>query len=247
MKTAAIWTACVLSSVAAFPLASEQEADVHAWKAPGSTDRRSPCPMVNTLANHGYLPRNGVNVSMADLIVGLGDGVHLAEAATRLVGAKALTASTTGNSSTFNLDDINKHGIIEHDGSLSRADIFTGDNYHFKPAIWAHTSSYFNESTIPISTAATARKARLAAAQAVNPEWNFTATDAQNSMIETALYLSVMANGTTGAAITGVKKWVNVLFREERLPIKEGWTRPESEITVAGLLQLVGLIAAASA
>jgi hypothetical protein len=26
------------------------------------TDKRSPCPMINSLANHGYLPRNGQNV-----------------------------------------------------------------------------------------------------------------------------------------------------------------------------------------
>ena len=68
--------------------------------------------MVNTLANHGYLPRNGLNVSMSDLVVGLQSGVNLAEAATRLVGAKALTASTTGNPDTFNLDDLNRHGCM---------------------------------------------------------------------------------------------------------------------------------------
>lgn len=71
---------------------------------------RSPCPMVNTLANHGYLPRDGLNITMAILVAGLLDGVNLAEPATRLVGAKALEASTTGNPETFNLDDLNRHG-----------------------------------------------------------------------------------------------------------------------------------------
>lgn len=66
--------------------------------------------MLNTLANHGYLPRNGLNISMEVLVDGLKNGVNLAEAATRLVGAQALTASTTGDPNTFNLDDVNKHG-----------------------------------------------------------------------------------------------------------------------------------------
>ena len=66
--------------------------------------------MVNALANHGYLARDGLDISMDDLIVALNASVNLASDATQLVGAKALTASTTGNSSTFNLDDINKHG-----------------------------------------------------------------------------------------------------------------------------------------
>ena len=66
--------------------------------------------MVNTLANHGFLPRNGLNVSMEDLIVAFNASVNLASNATELVGAKALTASTTGDASTFNLDDLDIHG-----------------------------------------------------------------------------------------------------------------------------------------
>lgn len=66
--------------------------------------------MVNALANHGYLPRDGVNVSMADLITGFNASVNLESAATQLVGAKALLTSTTGNASTFNLDDLDTHG-----------------------------------------------------------------------------------------------------------------------------------------
>lgn len=27
----------------------------HAWQPPKDSDSRSPCPMLNTLANHGYL------------------------------------------------------------------------------------------------------------------------------------------------------------------------------------------------
>ena len=32
----------------------------HAWVAPGAGDQRGPCPGLNALANHGYLPHNGV-------------------------------------------------------------------------------------------------------------------------------------------------------------------------------------------
>ena len=31
----------------------------HAWQAPGPNDLRGPCPGLNALANHGYLPRSG--------------------------------------------------------------------------------------------------------------------------------------------------------------------------------------------
>jgi hypothetical protein len=32
----------------------------HAWKAPGKYDQRGPCPGLNAMANHGYLPHNGI-------------------------------------------------------------------------------------------------------------------------------------------------------------------------------------------
>ena len=32
----------------------------HAWVAPKAGDQRGPCPGLNALANHGYLPHNGV-------------------------------------------------------------------------------------------------------------------------------------------------------------------------------------------
>ena len=33
----------------------------HAYRAPGSTDIRGPCPALNALANNGYLNRNGTS------------------------------------------------------------------------------------------------------------------------------------------------------------------------------------------
>ncbi|KZL74572.1 chloroperoxidase-like protein [Colletotrichum tofieldiae] len=213
------------------------------WSAPSVADRRSPCPMVNTLANHGYLPRSGLNVSLADLIAGFTAAVNLDPAATTLVGQKALLTSTTGNNATFNLDDLNTHGIIEHDGSLSRNDIHFGDNHSFNRTIWESVASYFTDSTISIPTAAKARVARLQAAATTNPEFNLTADGAQFSFIETALYLSVFGNLNDGNART---EWVRVLFEEERLPFEEGFSRSASAITATGILGLVSKVAAAS-
>ncbi|TIC99434.1 putative sterigmatocystin biosynthesis peroxidase stcC [Colletotrichum higginsianum] len=214
------------------------------WSAPTAADRRSPCPMVNSLANHGYLPRTGLNISLADLIVGFTAAVNLDPAATTLVGQKALLTSTTGNNATFNLDDLNTHGVIEHDGSLSRNDIYFGDNHSFNRTIWESVASHFTEPTISIPTAAKARKARLQAAASVNPEFTLTADGAQFSFIETALYLSVFGNLDSGDANT---EWVKVLFGEERLPFAEGFSRSTSPITAAGILGLVGKVAVASA
>ena len=63
--------------------------------------------MVNAMANHGYLPRDGLDISLDDLIVAFTDAINLHTAATTKVGKKALA---TGNNVTFNLEDLNKHG-----------------------------------------------------------------------------------------------------------------------------------------
>ncbi|KAM0269064.1 hypothetical protein ACHAQH_009829, partial [Verticillium albo-atrum] len=165
--------------------------------------------MVNSLANHAYLPRDGLNISLADLIIAFTDAVNLEPSATALVGTRALTASTTGNNGTFNLDDIDAHGVIEHDGSLSRNDIYFGDNHSFNRTIWDSVASHFTNRTISIQTAAAARKARLQAAAAANPEFNLNADGVQFSFIETALYLSIFGNVNDGNAVT---KWVRVMF-----------------------------------
>ncbi|PMD53342.1 Cloroperoxidase [Hyaloscypha bicolor E] len=228
----------IISTVSALP--SE---NLHIWQPPNPTDRRSPCPMLNTLANHGFLPRNGVNVSLDDLITGLSESINLAAAATETPGEIALTTSTTGNASTFNLDDLDKHHILEHDASLSRNDFYFGDDHTFNRTIWGQTLTHFPNRTISFANAAAARSARIAAAAAVNPQFNMTATEHTNSYFESALYMGVFGNLTTGNAVT---KFVEILFTQERLPYIEGWRKSAQEITFDNLLYLVGQLTAAT-
>lgn len=44
-----------IAILAILNLAAVGEAAVKPWKAAGPDDSRGPCPMLNTLANHGYL------------------------------------------------------------------------------------------------------------------------------------------------------------------------------------------------
>ena len=66
--------------------------------------------MINALANHGYLPRDGRDVSLSRLVTGCKRAINLAPDAALVVGLKALQASTTGRPLTFHLDDLSKHG-----------------------------------------------------------------------------------------------------------------------------------------
>lgn len=227
----------------------------HSWQPPTPTDRRSPCPMLNALANHGYLPRDGKDVSLADLVTGFKESINLAPEATFLVTVKALQASSTGNFLTLHLDDLNKHNsmspllpfpynakddqhppVIEHDGSLSRADFHSGDNHTFQPALFASFLAHLgNHPTISIPAAASARLARLAEARAANPEFSMSPENARFSFIETASYLQVFGKGLDGDARAD---WLRVFFEQERLPFDEGFVRADKAMTVAGLFEV---------
>lgn len=70
---------------------------------------RSPCPMLNALANHGFLPHNGQNISMDDLVKAFSDSVNLEPSVTKFVSKKGFTKTSTGRPDTLNLDDLDQH------------------------------------------------------------------------------------------------------------------------------------------
>ncbi|KAF8075740.1 Chloroperoxidase [Lyophyllum atratum] len=99
----------------------------HEWCPPQKGDSRSPCPALNTLANHGYLPRDGKNLSVFDLISGLRAGYNLSLplAAFLSFGGFVLLRRFRN----LDLYDIGRHGCIEHDASLVHRDASQGQEF----------------------------------------------------------------------------------------------------------------------
>lgn len=163
--------------------------------------------MLNTLANHGFLRRSGLNISADEVYKAFDDSVHwVHDIVFDGLVSSALSTSTTGYASTFNLEDAVQHDVLEHDGSLSRNDVFSGDSLHFDPAIWGQVAAFFTEDTISIATAAKARAARVTAAQAANPQFNVPLNITANTYFETALYLVTFGQKVVGNAPTSYIK-----------------------------------------
>lgn len=119
--------------------------------------------------------------------------------------------------------------VLEHDASLSRADIAVGDNSGFNATIWDSVAAHFTEPTISIETMELARQDRIAAARATNPTLDFSDMVDTVSKGETALTLMVFSGGgVDGGANT---QQVNTLFREERIPFDQGYVAPAIRIT----------------
>ena len=72
----------------------------------------------------------------------------------------------------------------------------------------------------------------------------FTPREDTFSQFETALFLAVFQNGN--GQVHAKTKFVDVMFREERLPYKEGFKRQKDVITNDDILNLGAAIAAAA-
>ncbi|KAG5352826.1 hypothetical protein C0989_000277 [Termitomyces sp. Mn162] len=97
------------------------------WCPPRADDSRSPCPALNTMANHGYIARDGKNLSPWDLACGL-------KACYNLSTPLALFLSIGGflllrRIRNVDLHEIGRHGRIEHDASLVHRDTPKGQKY----------------------------------------------------------------------------------------------------------------------
>ncbi|KAJ7217427.1 Chloroperoxidase [Mycena rebaudengoi] len=126
----------------------------HPFIAPGPNDQRGPCPAMNILANHGYISRNGIT-TFEEIIRGTGEAFNIDR--TMASGMAALNLLTRGNPfvnkvsiggvSPFvpplpgKIDGpetqcIAKHGRVEGDASMTRADVFIGDNRNFNQTLF---------------------------------------------------------------------------------------------------------------
>ncbi|KAG7448171.1 uncharacterized protein BT62DRAFT_890121, partial [Guyanagaster necrorhizus] len=163
--------------------------------------------------------------------------------------ALLLAIASTGNvidftAGTFTLDVLKKHNVIEHDASISRSDFLLGDNLHFNETIYTALAqsnpsvSYYNT-----TSAGQVIKQRIADDRLANPKIFLTPVNCEIHAIESALYLSVMGDPSTGVA---PKRLVDIFFREERMPFGGGWNIPSMLINEASLLELGSDIVQAS-
>ncbi|KAJ8589343.1 Cloroperoxidase [Rhizopogon salebrosus TDB-379] len=90
-------------------------------------DVRSPCPALNALANHGYLPRDGKNISAWDLVCALRNGYNLSTVLACILSFSAILL--LGQFRCMSLSDLARHNLIEHDASLVHRDDLNGNEY----------------------------------------------------------------------------------------------------------------------
>ena len=94
-----------------------------------------------------------------------------------------------------------------------------------------------------ITSAGQTQKVRTEQSRADNPKFRNTIKEFIIRNGESAFYLAIFGDPTTGVA---PKELVNIFFREERLPLEKGWRVPKIEISARMLGALAKQISEAS-
>jgi hypothetical protein len=81
-----------------------------------------------------YRPRDGNDITLAQVETALMAGLHMSNTlASTLAHALRPICRADG---TFDLYDMRKHNVVEHDRSFTRLDFRQGDNFTFQPAMF---------------------------------------------------------------------------------------------------------------
>ncbi|KAK9413772.1 putative Chloroperoxidase [Seiridium unicorne] len=57
----------------------------------------------------------------------------------------SIIANPEPNATSFTLDNLNRHNVLEHDASLSRSDAYFGNNHVFNQTVFDTTKTYWRE------------------------------------------------------------------------------------------------------
>ncbi|KAH7134734.1 Chloroperoxidase [Dactylonectria estremocensis] len=259
-----------MSSSTAAPPSEPLERGKYARSSPG--DLRGPCPMINCLANHGYLPRDGRNVRVSDFtsalnevglsaVLGalLSNPIFLEHKETEKDGLATESRSFFGQlwylacnpwgiafgefgmrrpgqvdstgERVLNLDQFSLHNVVEHDISLSRLDYDQGDNHSIEPdLVNGLLASSSDGKALTMEDLAALRGRRIEKQKEDNPNLIYESKQHDLACAEIALLLKVVGDGDQVHS-----DYARAFFREERLPIAEGWKKRATSI---GLLEL---------
>ncbi|KZT12576.1 Cloroperoxidase [Laetiporus sulphureus 93-53] len=208
----------------------------HDYVCPPPGASRSPCPALNALANHNYLPHDGRRISIPQLVRALTSVYSLSFPLAIILAVVGVFKC--GGWWHIDLHDLAKHNAIEHDGSLTHDDTPRGST--FAPI---EVDSKLVHQLLSVSPCEWLTLSDFAKARAERDQQMQTPLDALHAEIargEAVLTMEVlgqhishkhaadvvhhMVTDEQGVPKTFIEQW----FQEEKLP--DGWRRPATSV-----------------
>ncbi|MCJ1236171.1 hypothetical protein MMC14_004148 [Varicellaria rhodocarpa] len=224
------------------------------YHRPSPTDLRGPCPMVNTLANHGYIARSGRSISTAEMTAAmseagisvtirrvLSDASWLVHQDTKptsfwayvlhpfasLLGHFGLRRPGQVNARgdrILDLDQLSLHNAIEHDVSLSRRDFGEGDNHSPQKDLIADLLA--SSSNGKFLTTDDFAKFRHHRLEQQQQNNKLLEFGRPQQTLASAEVAFIQTVLGAGQPMYNVPvQYVKAFLEEERLPIEEGWRK----------------------
>lgn len=178
-----------------------------------SEQSRSPCPVLNALANSCILPNDGRNIT-ANMLESSLERIGVSSSIASRLSSSAMDIGSIGKNGerVLNLNDLSKHGAIEHDLSLSRDDIYFGNNIDFSKKQF-NKIHQFIDSNDNLTFDNLARWRNSLMADTSNPERTFNFRENVIASTEAALLYLLLKDSNNNIPFEKLKK----LFIEERL------------------------------
>lgn len=174
------------------------------------------------MANHGYLPRDGRNISTSDIAKAFWD----AYGATADIALGGMLGGTFPQMITphyrIDLEHLNKHiEFGEHDLSWSREDARIGDSVHFNQTLWDQSMSQLHD-PVTIVDLSRARVTRANHSLKYNPKIDFDIGQLLFGGVEAGFIINIFRTAQDGNPPLA---WVRSFIEDERLPTHLGWVR----------------------
>ncbi|KAH8659817.1 Peroxidase, family 2-domain-containing protein [Xylariales sp. PMI_506] len=212
---------------------------------PGFGDSRSPCPGLNALANHGYLPHDGRNITGQMMIDAFSAAMNFDTA----VSAGAVAA---------NFGAINVSSLVPVDLEVFFADNVTDfrcnvarEDYQMPrdPLRVAYALAH-SPANLAYSTPQTWGKVRLALeALTTNPP-PYAGDISTGFGTGALMFMSTSTDSTGGGNYSNVqarKDWIQVFMGEDRFPVELGWKPQAVSPNGADLVGIRAVISSARA
>ncbi|KAK1975612.1 Chloroperoxidase [Colletotrichum cereale] len=192
--------------------------------------------MLNALANHGFLPSNGRGISLDITTRALSEGINVDPYVSKLLFDHAILTNPDPDADTFDLDHLNRHGIIEHDASLTRPDNRFGDPGVFDQDVFDETLQYWPDPVVSVRQGAAARLGRIRTSAGTNVDFEMRLEDNFRGLGEVAGFYLTLGDRDAG---TVNRTWLTYFLEKEFLPVPYGWSRPRDPITLEALQKLM--------
>ncbi|KIJ42091.1 hypothetical protein M422DRAFT_171551 [Sphaerobolus stellatus SS14] len=187
----------------------------HPFITPGPDDLRGPCPALNTLANHGFLPRNGV-ARPDQIVTAVMEGLNLGNDFAKFLVYQAFLMNGNPLTNLMSIGmhtpltgqnppkpalvgGLSQHGTFEGDTSMSRVDAFFGDPAAFNQTrfndLLDFSTKYGFNGTYDLNATAEFRFQRLQDSIMTNPELDFTAPRILSAYSEAVFPLVYFVDG----------------------------------------------------